>query len=363
MKYILLSFILCYSFYNSYAQENALELSPLIGFRLHTNGLPGLRTGAPPRLITAPMFGMNISLKDKPFSLSIEKDWNLKLNSYEATSLGNIGQYWTETRALLNYRLKNFDFNLGYFYMERENSNHFELGDFVVRNYQGLLLGIHKEFDWLGVGLRTRITLDPFFDALVGIENYNLILSYRFGKDNYGRKQTSIFDNKFQLRVNIGMRFFPVKGIEVLTNETFPRIGISPTLGGELLHVKTGLSFNVEKDIWVSLNGGSPQREVKGYIVSTLIGGKYHVELKNTRYLRLGLGYSLILDLDKMTIKNTGDFSNYHVKGLGASVSYELIPNTDIELKHTFSIKSIDDESLFSPIRFSGGIIYRIQPK
>lgn len=362
IKYVLVVILFFAYSHVGYTQEKKLEISPLIGVRLHTDGLPGLRLGSPPRLITAPMIGVNISSDRTPFYLKVQKDWNLTINAYSSVDIfGTIGQYWTETNVLLAYRLKYFDVSIGYFLMERENPGNHIFGDGVVRNYQGLLLGIYKEFDWLGIEFRTKVHLHPFFDAIVGIDNYHLVLSYKFG--NSKKSSIPIFDNKLALRATIGSRFFPVKGIEVLPNETFPKFGISPTLGVELLHVKTGLSFNAEKDIWISLNGGSEQRDIKGYIISTLIGFKYHVGLKNNRHLRMGIGYSLIRDLDKKSDVHKNGFLNYQVKGVGTSFSYEIIKNIDIELKHTFSIKSIDDESLFSPIRFSGGIIYRIQPK
>lgn len=347
----------------SSAQENQLQISPKIGFRLHSNGLYGLRTAGPRRVISAPMLGINFSITNKPYSVSIEKDWNLSFSPYTlARSDGNIGQYWTETSVLLRYKLKRFDVSAGYFYMERENSNNHELGSFLVRNYQGVLLGIYREFDWLGVELRTKVLLDPDFDAIVGLENYNLVLSYTLKKNKVKTNTKSIFDDKLQLRANVGSRFFPVEGIEILTNETFPRIGISPSIGIELQHMKSGVSFNVEKDFWFSVNGGSSRREIKGYFVSTFIGFRCHLELKNTHHLRTGVGYSLIRDLDKMARPYKAGFHNYQVKGMGASISYEVIKNTDIELKHTFSIASKDDESLLRPMRFSAGIIYRIRP-
>lgn len=81
--------------------------------------------------------------------------------------------------------------------------------------------------------------------------------------------------------------------------------------------------------------------------------------------MRVGLGYSLIRDLDKraqLVVNSPYELKglfNYQTKGIGATISYEFMKNGDLELKHTFPMRSLG-ESLFNPIRFSGGITYRI---
>lgn len=367
MKKAVLFFFVAYLFLiHAYGQSSKLTITPVIGIRGHTNGLPGLKTAAKPLLITAPMLGFDVQWKDFPITLSVQKDWNAEFVFYPNSPAFDfaINQIWTENNLLLRYPFsKYYNVSLGYYRMQRENSLQFDYGlGATVREYRGILLGCSRQFDWLNVELRSKINIRPFA-ALVGLELYSVVLSYRFDKKT--RETANSFNEKFQLAATIGTRFFPIKGVRVLRDEVFGKIGISPTLGIELLHRKSNLSANIEKDVWFSLNGGSTAREIKGYIASSFIGVKYHFLLNNQRHFRLGLGYSFIYDMDKRGILPFASrdqrikLNNYQVKGIGMNISYELIPNTDIEIKHTFPIKSLD-ESLFNPIRLSAGIIYRL---
>lgn len=369
---ILLAFFLLFIINQLLGQNffKDLRIYPVIGIRSHTNGLPNLRPGGKPLLITAPLIGFEISAENSPISLSIQKDWNVEYVPHTDLSqtLGySINQYWRENNFLLNYEFsQDYRVGAGYYFMRRENSLNQDLGNSVVRDYQGLLLSVSKRLDWLMIELRTKVTLKPSFGAL-GSAQHSLVFSYHFKKEREVETTESKFDKHFQLNAVLGTRFFPISGVKVLRNEKFGAVGIAPTLGIELLYKKYNLSFNIEKDVWLSLNGGSSRREIKGHIASTLIGVKYHPILKNERHIRIGVGYSLIRDLDKMALitdpspYNLKGLEIYQVKGIGASLSYELFSNADVELKHTFPIRSLD-EKLLNPIRFSAGIIYRINP-
>jgi len=369
---ILLAFFLLLILNQSIGQGffKNLKIHPVIGVRNHTNGLPNIRPGGPSILITAPVLGVDITSKNSPIFFSIQKDWNMEFVPHTDLSqtLGySIGQYWTENNFLLRYQFnQNYGVGLGYYFMHRENDGNHSFGDRVVRTWQGLLLSISKQINWLTIEARTKVTLKPNFGAL-GEAQHSLVFAYRFGQEGDEAETESKFNQHFQLNAVLGTRFFPISGVKVLKNEKFGAIGIAPTIGIELLYKKYNLSFNIEKDVWLSVNGGSARREVKGYIASTLIGLKYHALLKNERHIRVGLGYSLIRDLDKMALLtdpspyNQKGLSIYQVKGIGASVSYELFSNADVELKHTFPIRSLD-EKLFNPIRFSAGVLYRINP-
>jgi hypothetical protein len=182
---------------------------------------------------------------------------------------------------------------------------------------------------------------------------------------NLGKRRNPGSVNK-TLAINglTGARFFPTGNIELLTGEDFTPIGIAPLVGIELLHKKSGISLNLERDWWLALNGGSFRRDVKGYINSAFIGLGYHKLLQNDRHIRFRVGGSFIIDYDKLvdislSTPNKDKLGNYQVKGIGAMVSYELLPDTDIEIKHTFPWLG---DKLFNPTRFSLGLIYRYNP-
>jgi hypothetical protein len=132
----------------------------------------------------------------------------------------------------------------------------------------------------------------------------------------------------------------------------------------EIVHKKSGVSINIERDWWVAFNGGSFRRDTKGYINTAFLGAGYNYLLNNNRYFRIKIGGSFITDYDKLgklkfTDPNVTKLITYQIKGIGASFSYELLPNIDVEIKHTFPI--IGDK-LFNPLRTSVGLIYRYNP-
>lgn len=359
------TFLMCLPL-TAIAQGGALKISPVVGARIHSNGLPvGLAPGGEPQAMTAPMIGFEISTSKIPVSLSIQKDWDFIVVPYnDLTEFSHtVGETWTQNSLLFNYSFNNnFRISLGCYLMRRENALNHEFGSSVTRDYKGLLLGISRQIDWLTIGIRSKINLSPHFDAGVGWALYSLVLSYRFEKLD---DKDSAFRKHFLLSATLGARFFPIRNIQVLPNEEFGKIGIAPTLGIELLHRKSGLSFNIERDFWISLNGGSSLREVKGLINSTFVGFRYHHLFENGHHIRVGLGYSFIRDLDRMALliensqyKLDGLF-NYQVKGIGLALSFELFENADVEVKHTIPIRSIGEKT-FNPLRFSLGVIYRL---
>jgi hypothetical protein len=89
--------------------------------------------------------------------------------------------------------------------------------------------------------------------------------------------------------------------------------------------------------------------------------------LKNSRHIRLGLGGSWIEDNDNKLKNITPNptpeqqkLGNYQVKGLGVSLSYEILPNTDTEAKTT--IPFIGAKLFERNRRTSLGIFYRFNP-
>ena len=251
--------------------------------------------------------------------------------------------------------------------MYQDNRNFYAFGGPELGEFWGLLYSYHRSLNGVDIGFSTRTNLYiagniPDFSAL-GLQDHNIHLTYRLSqKERERRQEAGVYRDAWEVSGLAGMRVFRVTGHRVFPGEKFSPIGLSAALGLEFLWKKHNLSFNLERDAWISFNAGSPVREVKGYISSTLFGLKWHHAFRNERTLRLGLGYSLIRDIEKQALltveDHNGALGRDQVKGLGASAAYEVFPKTDLELKHTFPIKSLD-EPLFNPLRFSIGIVRR----
>src|SRR5690606_19669546 len=191
---------------------------------------------------------------------------------------------------------------------------------------------------WLDIELRTRLQYDPDFSALVGGANYSLLFLYRIGKN----KPENLTPGFLTVNGILGIRAFPLN-IKLLPGEEFNMgVGFAPALGLEFLINNINTSLNFEKDWWLYFNGGSPERDLRGLIYNTFIGIKYHYKLRNEHHLRFGLGGSWIEDNENKFENITPNptpaqqkLGNFQVKGLGVSFSYEILRNTDIELKTT----------------------------
>ncbi|MCY7330328.1 MAG: hypothetical protein LH618_17385 [Saprospiraceae bacterium] len=102
----------------------------------------------------------------------------------------------------------------------------------------------------------------------------------------------------------------------------------------ELSVKKINTSLNLERDMWVSANGGSFQRELKGLVVNSIVGVRYHWKLKNEKRLRFGLYH-------------------YNIRAISASVAKRW----DVEIRH---IKPYRGETGYNAQRTSVGIIHRL---
>ncbi len=351
------------------AQEklNTFYVNPFIGIRGQSNELAEIR-GPIREIHPFFMVGVEFGKKNFPLSLSATKEWNLTFrvyNNVNSLQKNTIKGTWTENHYLLKYQLNSLNkIGLGYFFMMRENLGHHISPVGLERKNQGLLLGFSRQVDWLQIEYRSKILLDPNFSAIVGLYPHSINLSFALGSKKAYPDQPK-FNRYFDLKPLIGVRFFPLKGMTILKGETFPAIGSAAILGLELLQKSSCFSINYENDFWIAFNGGSQNRDIKGLISANFIGLRRHFEMKNGRHLRLGLGYSYIIDFNKKMLLTLPTDLNYkgllrfQVKGIAGTASYELLKRTDVELKHTFPVRSLN-EPLFNPIRFSVGLVRRV---
>lgn len=338
-----------------------VQIIPLIGTRTYADAYPDFRLGRKLYWITAPSLGVMVKHPNFPFSVSLQKDWYLHLatlaeNSAYKTALP---EYYRELHAVAKYRLKNqVELGLGGFIQRRENVVNYGLG-IPISDYRGLLLEAGFQLNFLQVALRSKVYLSPVFGALVGWEDYNLVLTYALNNKSADNKPVA---KNINLHLTAGTRFFSLSKQKSIGLEDFGPVGISPTLGLELYHQRLNLSLNVEKDVWLSINGGSPIRTIKNQINTVSYGIKYHLKLPNERYLRFGTGYSKIRELAKLADLPASNeyrkFDNYQVHGLGVTLSYQLFAQADVELKQVIPMAAYD-EPTWSFHRLSAGILWR----
>jgi hypothetical protein len=100
---------------------------------------------------------------------------------------------------------------------------------------------------------------------------------------------------------------------------------------------------------------------LKGHITNTSIGVVFHKALKNEHHIRYGVSATWIDDFEIARVKRGNTKLRYDDFGLSGSLSYELVPNWDIEARHTATM--VEEKELFNLRRFSVGIVHRFTPK
>lgn len=304
---------------------------------------------------------MEVGKKDFPLKVNYQYHFNLTFWNYVPNwdEEWNIHSIREEEQINLYWRFRYFSIGMGHYWEKKENT----LTRLPARLRKGVQISLSYPSQWLDIELRTSVQYDDYFAALFGSSLYSVSFLYRIGT------QPKEFNKIDFLTINgiIGARAFPIT-IKPIYDEKFNKpFGIALGLGVEFLVNRINLSLNFEKDWWLSFNAGSKYRDLKGLIYSSFAGIKYHHLLKNGRHLRYGFGGSWIED-NENKIKNITPnptpeqlkLGNFQVKGFGVSVSYEILPNTDIELKTTLPLQG---EDIFeNPSRTSIGLFYRYNP-
>lgn len=348
-------------------QSDKFYIKPVVGLNLHSDQLEELAINKPLKILTSGLFGIEIGHRQFPLSFRYQRLHYQRVRvNLDSELLGNynIRSTWENEEIGLFYRLKKITLGLSHYWKKRENVvSHGFTGVYFRKGFN---ISVSYPVEWINVELRTQLQYDDTFAALVGSANYSLSFLYSFNKDKKLGQQS----NFVQLNAVTGVRFFPIN-IELLGNELFSKpFGIAPQLGLEFLFSKYNMSLNLEKDWWLSFNGGSNIRDIKGLIYNTFVGLKYHQQLKNTRHIRYGFGGSWTEDgeyqfpnIPPKHLDKDGELlglSNYQIKGFAVSVSYEILQNIDIELK---TILPTAGEYLFDNVsRNSLGLIYRFNP-
>jgi hypothetical protein len=340
-----------------------LILRPIIGFTNQSNNNGEGFFGDGMGEITSPLtLGIAVRSPKLPLSVSYQFSFLHTLMRPIPDSITfvrrSISSNWVQHTFLLNYQFKHFYIGAGGYLRFEDNSTRHIWYD--IARSSGFILMIGKSFNIIDIELGLRSQIQPSFNVL-DRDYITLGIFYN------GQKASSKPLRKLAVNALIGARFFSTQNIELLPREVLYKVGVAPMVGLEIRHKKSSLSLNLERDWWLSLNGGSPARDVKGYINTSFVGLGYHYRLPNERFLRVKVGGSFILDYNR--ILNEAPVSDpnlvrpyiyYQAKGIGAAISYEILPKTDIEIRHTFTTIGLKDEGPFDIRRLSAGIVFRV---
>lgn len=350
------------------AQNFPVKLRVLIGTRVvDDKSMYGSGLARNRKMFPAAVIGVELSSNKHPFSLSVQRDYQTKIYPFNAVdslllSIPSLLQSHRRFDHLILYwRIRpKMSIGLGHYWDTVENFGHHIVP--LVSRFRGFEACFIYHIDWIDLELRRQVNYAPVFD-IFDHSNTSFALLYRIGKRTEDEK-TSTKPKRVEVNGIFGSRFFVPKGIETIYSERLDKIAWAPVIGLEFFWPKQRLSFNIDKDFWVGINAGSFTRNLKGYITNTALGFKYHQSLSERRHIRYGLSgtwiddYQILRDIRGTSRRNTS--LRYQDFGIGANISYELLPNWDVEVKHTFTL--IEDKSPLTLRRFSLGLLHRFNP-
>jgi len=362
MKNILSLFFLFFSYSISAQSSLPISFEGILGAKLNVLKYHGSEayTGSG-FVVTSPMLGFKINHKKYPFSLSFIHDRSIFFRHYPVNDLYNIQEINRGNIVRIQYEAKRFRYGLGHYWYDQENAGDFLFFDLASQN-RFIALMFAVPFGQAEIEFQSLINYKLF--DLGDRYHQELNFKYHFGgqKNKIQKYATKIFSLNFLL----GGRFFSPDQ-PYLTGERKVNIGITPTIGAEILFNKYKVGVYWEKDWWLALNGGSPTREVKGQINTTVFGLKYHHSLKNNKSLNIGIGYAGISDAStlsetarKISKDQLSEQLYYaNIRGISIAPSFDFNKNFRVEVRQIIATqgeKGIDLE------RLSLGMFYKIWP-
>jgi hypothetical protein len=349
--------------------QNIFSVNPVIGIRLHQLDGHGYVSYKYRQIASSPLLGLEIRNNRFPFVMSYRFNYAIEIDNLRDSVIGwrnesSINAIFREQQIDVFYILKNKNneeklrIGLGHIWEKKENyiSHAF---DGVPRSGKSITLSFMLPVHWFKIEFKEKIEYSPDL-AVLDKWKHSINFLYDFSK----HPKTN---NNIKVNFLTGLRAFPIL-YKNTGNERFDKIGISAQLGLEFFAPKFKTSFNMERDWWIAFNGGSPNREIKGHIATSIIGLRYHYQMKNQRNIKFGIGASYITDNEQLQKERERIFASgstppnsdlvfYNLKGMAASISYPISDNIDSELRHTFVLKGNDK---YSFMRTSLGIIYRL---
>jgi len=202
--------------------------------------------------------------------------------------------------------------------------------------------------------------------AVFDIDLQYVNIKYRlFDAKNVSVSKLPKKGTKTSLAFKIGLRGFPVKN-DYLSGEDKKRLGASFQTGLEWKFKKINTSLFADRDWWVRLNGGSPYRDVNGYVVNSVLGIKYSIPKLNDAFVSIGYNwttdYNTIYQIwDEVYSGNRKrvDLYFYNVKGIALGLGIPVFEKFDLDLRGILPIRG---EKIGNPMRFSLGLVYKINP-
>ncbi|MBX2892689.1 MAG: hypothetical protein KF734_17300 [Saprospiraceae bacterium] len=309
--------------------------------------------------------GFKISHKKFPIELIYTHDFNHTIYNEVGNNpagISNVPQKSSGNLLLLTYNKNIYFGGIGHYNRTKESFVLFMLPSVSkIENLIVLSAGLH--FGKLDIDYQRQIQYQPRFNPFDwGFQSINL----RYHIEKQQRKKPEKLSKFMSFELKTGGILSPVRQT-FLTGETSPIVKFSLLLGTDIYFPKINTSLQFERDWWIAINGGSFQRDIKGYVSNSTIGLCYHKGIKKDRKIKFAIGGAFVIDhntiYETRTKINQGlaktNLWYYNIKGLYFSYYHPLTSNMDIQLRQIIPLVG---EKGYNPSRTSVGVVYKIKP-
>lgn len=354
MKY-LITICACLLLHTLTAQKG---LHYIIGSRIHTSDYEAPTFPQATDLRSSLLLGLEWQIPFSKYSLSYLNDRTYSiLNPADNRWPSNIYSVSIGNLISIGYIKNRQKFSIGHYWHFNESDLDFYLG-FKYRTRRYINLGYSLSFGNAEIEYIKLIQYSRIF-VIRGIDLNSIVLKYKMG----GTKKSAAAENKYSVQFKAGLRGFMVRNTYFL-NEERNQFGNSVIVGIAVPWRRIYSTFFFDRDYWVKLNGGSPSRQVKGYVATSVVGINFRPPQLHS--FGVSLGYAFIrdnstIDDTRVKIRNKeADISlwYYNVKGVSIGINYRLFKNYNLDIRGIIPLKG---EAGFNPMRYSLGVSYIIK--
>ncbi len=333
-------------------------LQYIIGSRIHTSDYEWPTFPEATDLRSSLLLGLEWQIPSSRYTVSYLNDRTYSvLNPADNKWPSNIYNVSIGNLLSLGYAKNHQKFSIGHYWHFNESITDFAIG-FKYRTRRYITLGYGLTFGNAEIEYVKLIQYSRLF-AVRGLDLNSINLKYKIG----GQKKYTTANKKNTVQFKAGLRGFMVKNT-YFGNEEHNQFGHSIIVGFAVPWRKINTTFFLDRDWWIKLNGGSPSRQIKGYVGTSVLGLNF--QPPKLYPWGISLGYAFIRDNNTLNdtrvkiLNHEQDISlwYYNVKGISVGLNYMLFKNYCVDLRGIIPTKG---EAGFNPMRYSLGVAYIIK--
>jgi hypothetical protein len=355
-------FATAFGIYGQYLKK--FTFSPTVGIRMFNSEFESPDFTQAIEIRLSPSFGIDIRHKKKPFSLSLYFDRGLygvfiPDSTITTKTYTNLTHRIRGNMISLLYHRKMSIFGIGHYGYYHESPLDFFFYS-LSRNVRYVNLSYAIRLGNAEIGFIKLFRYSKFF-AVRGLPLSSLNIKYHIQNKTTAQPPRDKYAQRFHFK--LGVRTFMITN-NYLLGEEKRRFGVSGSLGAEYLLPRFHTAAFAERDWWFGLNGGSPERQINGYVSNSILGVRFYYGKKLD--WNIALGYAAVTDNNLLPITRPQILAGtakvrlwyYNVKGVSVGFGKKVSPNCVLDLRGIIPYRG---EYKFNKMRYSFGANYLLR--